>query len=189
MLSPRDILRGPLVLAAFASRVAQDAAMRSVERAIEIALRGPLVDALARDLVRYRVIQRVVDPIVESRAIEEVLERVVSSPEFERVVAEAFDSPAAQRLVAHAIESGVAHEAAARLLESEELWVLVDEIASSPAVTDAISHQSAGLAEQMAVVVRERSRNADARLERIARRALRRGARAAPDGTPSENGT
>jgi hypothetical protein len=92
----------------------------------------------------------------------------------------AIDTPAARRLVAHVIDSGVVDEAVARLLESEDLWILVDEIARSPAVTDAISHQGMGLADQVAGVVRDRSRTADARLERVARRLLRRNGRPAP---------
>jgi hypothetical protein len=67
----------------------------------------------------------------------------------------------------------------ARLLESEDLWLLVDEVARSPSVTEAISHQGVGFAEQMAGVVRARSRTADARVERLARRVLRR---EVPDG-------
>jgi hypothetical protein len=61
-----------------------------------------------------------------------------------------------------------------RLLESEELWVLVDEIARSPAVTQAITQQSLGFADQVAGGVRERSRDADGMLERAARRIVRR---------------
>jgi hypothetical protein len=63
----------------------------------------------------------------------------------------------------------------ARLLESEDLWLLVDEIARSPAVTEAITQQSLGFADQVAGGVRARSRSMDDWLEHKARRALRRG--------------
>jgi hypothetical protein len=89
------------------------------------------------------------------------------------------ESPQAERLVARVIESRLLDEAVTRLLESEELWLLVDEVARSPSVTEAISHQGVGFAEQMAGVMRDRSRTADARVERLARRLLRRGV---PDG-------
>jgi uncharacterized RDD family membrane protein YckC len=49
---------------------------------------------------------------------------------------------------------------------------MVDEIAHSPAVTDAIGEQSVGFAEQVAGQVRVRSQRADARVERVARRLL-----------------
>jgi hypothetical protein len=78
------------------------------------------------------------------------------------------------------IDSRLIDEFVDRLLESEELWVLVDEIARSPAVTDAISTQGIGFADQVAGVVRDRSRTADARVERIARRLLRRRPEAPP---------
>ena len=71
-------------------------------------------------------------------------------------------------------ERRIVDELVNRLIASEELWVLVDSIAKSPAVTEAIGRQSIGFAEQVAGEVRARSRNADARLERVARRALRR---------------
>jgi hypothetical protein len=174
---------------------------RPVQEIVGAALAGPIVEVVARDLVRYRVIERAVEPLlVEGDALEGVLaaleeaevpqriadqllragiadavaERMVAGPELERIVVATIDTPSARRLVAHVIESGVVDEAVMRLLESQELWILVDEIARSPAVTDAISHQSVGLADQVAEVVRDRSRTADARLERAARRVLGR---------------
>jgi hypothetical protein len=47
-------------------------------------------------------------------------------------------------------------------------------------VTDAITQQSMGFADVIADGVRDRSRSADAWLERAARRALRRGPAPAP---------
>ena len=88
---------------------------------------------------------------------------------------QALDSPAMERLVGRVIQSKLLDEAVARLLESEELWLLVDEIARSPAVTEAITQQSLGFADQVAGGVRARSRTMDDWLERKARRALRRG--------------
>jgi len=102
------------------------------DRAVGHALRGPLVDAIARDLTRYGVVERVTDE-------SELLDTIVG-----------------------------------RLLESEELWLMVDEIARSPAVTEAIGQQSVGFADQVAGQVRIRSQRADDRVESIARRVLRR---------------
>jgi hypothetical protein len=72
------------------------------------------------------------------------------------------ESAAAERLVARVIESGLLDEVVHRLVESEDLWLLVEEIARSPAVTDAITRQSGGFADQVANGVRARSRSADA---------------------------
>ncbi len=72
------------------------------------------------------------------------------------------------------IQSKLLDEAVDQLLESDELWLLVDEVAHSPAVTDAITQQSASFADQVAGGMRARSRNADAWIEAKARRVLRR---------------
>jgi hypothetical protein len=173
------------------------------ERAVSRALAGPLVEAVSRDVVRYAVVDRVAETLLEGDALESVLERmeaaevprrvldrmladglveqttarVLEGPELERAVETALDSAAAERLVGRVIDSRLLDEAVRRLLESEELWLLVDEIARSPAVTEAITQQSMGFADQVADGVRAGSRRADVWLERAARRALRRRAR------------
>jgi hypothetical protein len=126
------------------SRLAEDlvdrvAASPLAGRAVRAALEGPLVEAIARDLVRYRVAER----LLSEKLVEQTTTRV---------------------------------------LESDELWVLVEEIARSPAVTAAIARQSVSFADQVAGGVRARSSSADAWLEGRARRILRR--RSAP--TPPE---
>jgi len=95
-------------------------------------------------------------------ALDQIARRIERGPELERI---------AERLLA----GPLLDKAIDRLLESEELWVLIDQVAQSPAVTDAIGQQGAGLADQVAGEVRARSERADARVERIARRLLRRG--------------
>jgi hypothetical protein len=195
--SQRPGLRGPtgiaVLVASAALRPAVDAARlggRAVERAgssiiaraMGRALSGPLVESVARDLVRYAVVERMVETALVGDAIDRAVARVLDGPELERAVDAALASPAMERLVGTVIESRLVDEAVARLLESDDLWLLVDEVARSPAVTAAITQQSLGFADQVAGGVRARSRNADAWLERAARRALRRPP-AGPDGT------
>jgi hypothetical protein len=158
--------------ALLSSRLGAEAVDRVLEselasQAVGRALEGPLVEAVARDVVRYAV-----------------LERVLDDAELERVVVAALDSPAAERLLARVLDSQLLDEAVHRLLDGDELWLVVDEIAQSPAVTEAITRQSIGFADQVAGGVRGRSRNADAWLERTARRALRRPPAAPPPGPP-----
>lgn len=167
------------------SRIAADLAERVVEsrltgRALRAALEGPLVDALARDLVRYRVADR----LLSEGLVEQTTVRLLEGPELERVVEAALDSPTVERLIGSAIQSRLLDEAVARLLESDDLWLLVDEIARSPAVTAAITQQSVGFADQVAGGVRARSRSADAWLEGRARRILRRRPAAPTDVAP-----
>src|SRR5450755_2220360 len=91
------------------------------------------------------------------------------------------ESAAAERLVRGVMESRLIDAVLAELLESDGLWVMIEEIAQSPAVTNAISQQGVGFANQMAGVVRDRSRTADDRLERLARRFTRRARSGPPD--------
>ena len=63
--------------------------------------------------------------------------------------------------------------------------MLVEEIARSPAVTEAITQQSIGFADQVAGGVRARSRTADDWVERVVRRTLRRQPR--PSGGSGES--
>jgi hypothetical protein len=118
------------------------------------------------------------DGVLASRVFDEGIERisahVLQSPELERVVAEAIESPATERLVTQVIESRLLEDIVSRLLEREEFWLAIEEIARSPAVTEAITQQSLGFADQVAEGVRTGSSGADAWLERAARRVVRR---------------
>lgn len=171
--------------AVLASRLAGDlverlAASPLAGRALSGALEGPLVEAVAHDLVRYRVAER----LIAEGLVEQATSRVLEGPELERVVEAALESPAIERLIGTTIESRLFDQAVVRLLESDDLWLMVEEIAGSPAVTDAIARQSVGFADQVAGGVRVRSRSADAWVERRARRLLRRRPPAPPASEP-----
>jgi AcrR family transcriptional regulator len=101
------------------------------------------------------------DAVLAGDAIERVLERIEATG-------------VAQRIAERIIEDGIAEQIVALLLESEELWVLVDEIARSPSVTEAITHQSVGFVDQITDTVRDRSRDADSWVQSAARRFARR---------------
>ena len=162
--------------------------LRPPARAAERAAIGVLEAALAAPVTEQAVNLVVDSPLVE-RALARAVEHLLADGGLERIVVAAMESsgaaelgdrilesPQAERLVARVIESRLLDEAVARLLESKDLWLLVDEVARSPSVTQAISHQSRGFAEEMADVVRDSSHRADARVERAARRLLRRDA-------------
>ena len=95
-----------------------------------------------------------------------------------------------QRL-AQLLQSRLLEETVTQLLASEELWLLVDEIARSPSVTEAISHQGVSFLDQVSDSVRDRSRDADAWVERAARRLGRRrnGSRSQEPGQGPEDST
>jgi hypothetical protein len=122
---------------------------------------------------------------LESPGVQRMLAEALDSPATERLLAEALDSPGMQRLVDRALESRLTDELLTRILEdvtvrlaaSQGLWTLIDEVAASPAITEAITQHGVGFADQVADEVRGRTRNADAWMENVARRVLRRRAR------------
>ncbi len=155
----RTLIRGGLQVASLPWRGA--AAALDVGIALERQARAALLargGELALDAL---------DALLTGEAIDLILERIEAAG-------------VAQRVAQRVLEDGIAEQVVGLLLESEELWVLVDEIARSPSVTEAITHQSAGFVDQVTDTVREHSREADAWVERAARRLRRRAKSPAP---------
>ena len=84
---------------------------------------------------------------------------------------------ALDRLVTDTLSSQRAKRAIERVLESDELWRLVDRIANSPEVLDAVASATVGLTGVVADEARRRTVTADELAERFARRVLRRAPR------------
>lgn len=127
------------------------------------------------------------DSALTSALAHEAGERIRASglaDTLEPLIGRAADSAEAERLVGRVIDSRVISAVVQRLLETDALWLAVDEIAQSPAVTEAISRQGVSFADQLAGVVRQRSGNADDRLERLARRLAHRPPRVVPPPAP-----
>jgi hypothetical protein len=175
------------------------AAATAAMRTTTIALRPPVwflarcrdagertVAAAVEDVIMSRqtaiLVERIADRLLQQELADRFLERVLASPELERLLTVALDNADLERLVTRVVESRLTEatmdrlvdEAATRLPQSEALWSLIDEVAASPAVADAIAIQSRGMGEDVAADVRRRSRDADAWLERLAGRMLRR---------------
>jgi hypothetical protein len=129
-------------------------AVRIAERAIENALSASLPEVLTRMLVEHRVIERVAAELAADGTLE--------------------------RLLDESLQSRFAHSAAARLGESEDVLLLVDAIARSEQVRQALQAQSTGLAEELADEARARTTRVDDALERGARALLRRPRRPPP---------
>ena len=102
--------------------------------------------------------------------LERALIAVVSSDRVHDMLRRALNSEAALDVIDDFFDSGLFDRFTERLLESDALWHLVDVIAASPSVTAAISGQGLSFADQLGGELRSRSRRADVRLERIARR-------------------
>jgi len=163
------------------ARTALDLTGRTALVVLDVVLASPYTDEALRRVVASQAAERAVgyaleqtDEVIASEALEQAISRALASPETERLVESVVDSPAMERLVARAVDSRLIDAVIDQLLESEDMWRLVEEIARSPAVTEAISHQSMGFADQVAGELRSRSVRADAAVERAARRLLRR---------------
>jgi hypothetical protein len=129
--------------------------------AFDAVLASPLAAHAARRVLAGPEVDRLLATLLESPRIAELCER-------------ALESDGTERLAALVLDSRLVDASVARVLASDELWVVVEEIAQSPAVTAAITQQGAGFADQVAEEVGRRTRRADARLERLARRMLHR---------------
>jgi len=176
-------------------RRAGDGLGRATIAIIDGALASSYADEAVTRIVDSRVPELVAERLLADGIADHVAERLLSGPELERIVAMALEQPGVERIVSQVVASSViqdaiarvADDAIARLRDSPAMWALIDEIAQSPSVTEAITAQGYGFADQVGDDIRERSRHADARLERLAWRLLRR--RSPPGGAaPSTSG-
>lgn len=127
-------------------------------------------DALWARLLSEEVVEGVLSRVERSGIAGRVADRLLSDGIVEQVAARALAGPELERVLAVAFEGPLVEEAVAQLLESEAIWTLVDEIARSPSVTEAISHQGSGFVDEMAQRLRDRSRRADSRVQELAAR-------------------
>jgi len=172
----------------FAAEVGQDAidagreAQRAITAAGEEAFLG-LVDAIVVRMVSEDVIDRVIERVEAAGVAQRVVDRMLQDGLIEQIAERVLAGPELERIVAAAFQSALPDEVIAQALASEAVWVLVDEIARSPSVTEAIAHQGTGFLEQVAAKTVDRSRKADSRVQRIADRVgrHRRSRGAAPD--------
>jgi hypothetical protein len=157
------------------------AAFTACRHTAEHAAASALEDALTSRQVEV-LIERIADRLLAEGLAERFIERLLEAPELERLLVVTLESPGMQRLVSRVVESHLTEATMARLIDdataqlpqSKALWALVDQVAQSPAVTDAITQQGRGVADEVAADLRDRSQDADAWLEGAARRVLRR---------------
>jgi hypothetical protein len=120
------------------------------------------------------VADEVVERLLSSGAFDRIVTVVINHPATEALVITVVDEPALERIVSRVMESRLVDGITARLLASEEMELVLDYITRSPELRAALAHQTAGLAEDVAVGVRSRTFNADAATERFASRLLKR---------------
>ena len=153
-----------------------------VERVTEQMLEGGVLDRALDRAAATGVPERLAERMLAQGIADQIATRLLAGPELERIVEVALESPGMERVVDRIVESRLLEQTITRIVDdvvgelpsSEAMWALIDVIAQSPAVTEAISAQGIGFADQVADEVRERSKSIDARLERGAWRLLRR---------------
>ncbi len=110
------------------------------------------------------------DAWLSSRELERIVTAVVEHEGSERIADRILDSALARHVARRAADAGVVDALLDALAERERFWALIDRVASSPAVSDAIAHQSRSAATDVLDGVRDGAAQADDWLERIARR-------------------
>jgi hypothetical protein len=141
--------------------VSERALLAALDATVDMITDERVIDRVIERTEAAGIAQRVADRLLEDGIVEQIAERAFSGPELERMLAVAF-------------ESALPEEVIAQLLASEAVWILVDEIARSPSVTEAITQQSTGFLDQVAGKARDRSREADTTVQRLAQRLSRR---------------
>jgi hypothetical protein len=151
-----------------------DAALRRL-------LDGPAVDRIVVALVEARVIERATAELIAAEVPAHLVAQVLETGLLDEVVTRALADDSVERtvetLLTRWFEGPLYDDVVNRVLASPELWRLVDEIAHSPEVIEAVAAGSASLAGEVAHQVRRRTIVADDVAERIARKVLRRSTR------------
>jgi hypothetical protein len=140
-------------------------------------VRGVVERAVGRvlsDGLDSRALDAAVDRVLSSGAARRVVAVVVNHPATDALVGDLLDGPGVDRLSARVMESRLLDQLTSRLLESEEFGLVLRHVMGSPEVRVALSQQTSGLAQDVAVGVRARTVTADDTVEQAARSLLRR---------------
>lgn len=139
-----------------------------VARAIERRSRRAVADAVIATT----------DAWLSSPELERIVGAIVDHEGAERLADRILESPLARRVGQQAVDAGVVDALLDRLAEREVFWALIDTIAGSAAVSEAIAVQSRSAVTDVVDGVRDGAAQADDWLERIALRVV--GRRSAP---------
>jgi hypothetical protein len=136
-----------------------------VERAVDHLLAGPLPDAVVRSLLEHDVVERLAAELVEEVDVDLAVNAALEHETTQRLVAAIIASPGLDHLLVQATD---------RVLRGPELERIVDHVAQSPQVREALTHQSTTLATELADGLRTRAETLDDVAERTVRGWLRR---------------
>jgi hypothetical protein len=150
---------------------------RELAQRTQAGARDAGVDALRRlqdQLAGSELVDQALDRLLTSGAFDRIVTVLINHPATEALVASALDEPGIDRLITRVMESHLIDELTTQLLASEEMQLVVEYVIRSPELRAALAHQTAGLADDVAVGVRSRTFAADTVAERFARALIRR---------------
>jgi hypothetical protein len=164
---------------------------------VAAALDSPGAERMIAVALESAGLERMIAVALDSAGLQRMITVALDSAGLERMITVALESAGLERMVTRVVESRVVDDAVARVAEeaierlrrTDAMWALIEEVAASPAVTDAISQQGASFADHVAEEMRDRSRSADARLEGAARRVWRLGRRQGGGPAPASGAT
>jgi uncharacterized RDD family membrane protein YckC len=131
------------------------------------------LEAVADEVLSAPELARVIDRALAGSLPEEVARSIARHRVLERVVAELAARGELERLLSAALASPRTLELTDRVLASEETQRALRQIASSPAIVDAIERQTTGVAEEVIGGVRAAAVRLDARIEHAVSRRRR----------------
>jgi hypothetical protein len=128
-----------------------------VERVVDRMIAGPLPDAIVRALIEHRVVEHLAEELAASVEIEAAVTTVLEHETTQQLVAAAIASPGLDQVLVQATD---------RALRGPELQRVLQHVAASPEIRDALQQQSTTLAQEMAQGLRSKAESLDDIAER-----------------------
>lgn len=113
-----------------------------------------LAEAAGIDRAVEAAVEEAIVRAVENEATERALARIINGPVITQAVAEALRSQAVEEAVIETVESEMVDRIWARILHSDETELLIQRIAESPEIRDAIASQGVGLITDIGIEIR-----------------------------------
>jgi hypothetical protein len=136
-----------------------------VERTVDRVIAGTLPDAIVRSLVEHKVVERLAAELAAEIEIDAAVDAALEHETTQRLVTAIIASPGLDRLLVQATD---------RALSGPELQRVIQHVAASPEVRQALTKQSTTMAEEMAEGLRVRAETLDDVAERTVRGWFRR---------------
>jgi hypothetical protein len=128
-----------------------------LERAVDRVIAGPLPDAIVRSLIEHRVVEQLAEELAASVDVETTVTTVLEHETTQQLIAAVIASPGLDQVLVQATD---------RALRGPELQRVIEHVASSPEVREALQQQSTTLAQEMAQGIRTKAENLDDIAER-----------------------